>query len=247
MANVAPGANSSGAPKRTYDEIHAAILDATVDVLLERGGIELTVAEVAKRAGTTTGALYSHFQDREGLLAAAYKERLDRGRNAPSSLVKLAAAVFTPATDRLERTLAMQLEMLTVSGYRACMATIEAFVAAQHSPDLRSTMRVRAGEIRETLAEYVRTSQDAGITRNDLDAEAIAMTWNGSVLGHALLSSISPELYETGAIYQHLRVWDLMVHQFSIDYVQSPETVETLVERTLEVISDEGRRRHLTM
>jgi AcrR family transcriptional regulator len=247
MANIAPGANAASASKRTYDEIDAAILDAAIEVLFERGGIELTVADVAKRAGTTTGALYSHFQDREGLLTAAYRERLDRGRKAPSSLVKLAAAVFSPEPDHLEQSLAMQLEMLTVAGYKERMATIEAFVASQHSDELRRSMRVRAREIRETLAAYVQASQNAGITRSDLDAEAIAITWNANVLGHALLTSIAPELYTPSVVGKHLAVWDLTVHQFDIDYVQSPETVATLTEHTLEVVNEEWRKRHATM
>lgn len=244
MADIAPRSKPLRASKRNYDEIHAAIIDATIEVLLERGGIELTVADVAKRAGTTTGALYSHFQDREGLLAAAYKERLDRGRQAPSSLVRLAAVLFTPAPNRLERTVELQLEMLTVAGYAERLTTIEAFVASQHSPQLARALRVRAREVRETLTGYVRAGQDAGVTRSDLDAEAIAITWNASVLGHALLSSVSPELYETGTIYKQFAVWDLMVHQFSVDYVQSPETVERLATHVIGVLREEVRRRH---
>ena len=54
----------------------AAILAATLEYLDEVGESGIRVAAVASRAGVTTGAIYGHFNSREGLLAAAQLEYL---------------------------------------------------------------------------------------------------------------------------------------------------------------------------
>ena len=55
--------------QRTLDRI----LDAAEGLVAEKGFEEATVAEVVRRAGSSVGAFYSRFQDKEGLLYALYE------------------------------------------------------------------------------------------------------------------------------------------------------------------------------
>jgi AcrR family transcriptional regulator len=48
----------------------ARLLDAAEEILGERGMDGLTVAEVAKRAGSSVGAFYARFRDKAGLMRA---------------------------------------------------------------------------------------------------------------------------------------------------------------------------------
>ena len=54
-----------------------AILEATVQVLLEVGKERLTTTRVASRAGVSVGTLYQYFPNKSALLQAALKRHLD--------------------------------------------------------------------------------------------------------------------------------------------------------------------------
>src|SRR5215475_2022291 len=54
-----------------------AILEATVQVLLDVGKERLTTTKVALRAGVSVGTLYQYFPNKSALLQAALKRHLD--------------------------------------------------------------------------------------------------------------------------------------------------------------------------
>jgi AcrR family transcriptional regulator len=54
-----------------------AILEATIQVLLQVGKEQLTTTKVALRAGVSVGTLYQYFPNRSALLKAALKRHLD--------------------------------------------------------------------------------------------------------------------------------------------------------------------------
>jgi AcrR family transcriptional regulator len=49
------------------------VLDAAEDVIKERGVAGLTVSEVVRRAGSSVGAFYARFADKESLLATLHE------------------------------------------------------------------------------------------------------------------------------------------------------------------------------
>jgi AcrR family transcriptional regulator len=51
----------------------ARLLDAAEEVIKEQGMAALTVSEVARRAGSSVGAFYARFADKEGLLATLHE------------------------------------------------------------------------------------------------------------------------------------------------------------------------------
>src|SRR3984957_15550450 len=54
-----------------------AILEATIQVLLQAGKERLTTTKVAMRAGVSVGTLYQYFPNKSALLKAALKNHLD--------------------------------------------------------------------------------------------------------------------------------------------------------------------------
>jgi AcrR family transcriptional regulator len=55
--------------KKTLEKV----LDAAEEVIKERGVAGLTVSEVVRRAGSSVGAFYARFADKEGLLATLHE------------------------------------------------------------------------------------------------------------------------------------------------------------------------------
>jgi AcrR family transcriptional regulator len=64
--------------RRTQEERSAAtrkrLLDATIDLLIERGYARLTTADIEKRAGVSNGARVHHFRTKEDLVVAANQD-----------------------------------------------------------------------------------------------------------------------------------------------------------------------------
>src|SRR4051795_1681918 len=75
MAAIAATDDPRATPDRPgADEIGLRLLDAAAEVFAERGFEGAGVAEIARRAGFTTGAIYSRFAGKADLLAEAIRE-----------------------------------------------------------------------------------------------------------------------------------------------------------------------------
>lgn len=68
------------------EETRRLLLQATLEMLSERGVAGIRVSEIAKLAGVSTGAIYSQFDSKADLLAAAVRE------NAPTVVAEHVAA-----------------------------------------------------------------------------------------------------------------------------------------------------------
>ncbi len=83
--------------KENVETRRIEILEATCDVLIERGFAGTRVADVAKRLGVSNSLIHYHFESKEALLAAAFehyarKDLVDMQRDsesAPSNVVRL--------------------------------------------------------------------------------------------------------------------------------------------------------------
>lgn len=107
----------------------AALLEATVESLLEVGYSGTTTVEVTRRAGVSLGALLHHYPSKADLLTAAVAHicqvRLEDYRKAMADLA--------PGTDRVDAALDLLWSM--VSGPTFAVWT-ELWVAARTDPDL---------------------------------------------------------------------------------------------------------------
>lgn len=60
-----------------HGDLRAAILEAAIEVLAERGFAGLSLRECARRAGVSHAAPYRHFEDKDALLLAIAEEGFD--------------------------------------------------------------------------------------------------------------------------------------------------------------------------
>jgi AcrR family transcriptional regulator len=66
------------AARRERRDARAALLDAASQVFAARGLRDASVEEIAERAGYSKGAVYWHFESKDGLFLALLEDRLDR-------------------------------------------------------------------------------------------------------------------------------------------------------------------------
>ena len=83
-------ASQAASPERSVPVLHAAppkradarrnydrLLAAAAAVFAERGADDVSLEEIARRAGVGIGTLYRHFPARQALLEAVYKDQVD--------------------------------------------------------------------------------------------------------------------------------------------------------------------------
>ena len=88
--------------KASKDVRRQQLIDATIQVLAQRGYASLTVADVAKTAGLSVGIINFHFESKEKLLAASLAHLADEyNRNWKAAK----AAAGSGAADQLEAVL----------------------------------------------------------------------------------------------------------------------------------------------
>jgi AcrR family transcriptional regulator len=118
----------------------AALADAAIDVLIERGWAAVTAIEVCNRAGVTRGAFHHHYDSLPTLLADAlarlYAETRSKHRPPPTDLAGLIdstwAAIGNP---RFKAVLEAWLAMANDPSLRAEIGPVVAEFARLVSPD----------------------------------------------------------------------------------------------------------------
>ena len=162
-----------GRPRDT--RLDAAIVDATVALLDERGYSNLSLAAIAERAGTTTAAIYRRWGSKSELVAHAVF-RTD-GDDVVADTGDLAADLETMVRWSVEKI------------YRpAALAAIAGLLS-----EPRADRRNRASDAATAAAlvvERLDRAQAAGELRADVDTRVLAALVDGPVL-HAALSGMT--------------------------------------------------------
>ncbi|SFQ07985.1 DNA-binding transcriptional regulator, AcrR family [Amycolatopsis arida] len=132
MPDTTPRRHRTQAERR--ERTRAALLDATIDCLVEIGYARTSVQEICARAGVSKGAVQHHFTDKAELMAAAIEhlterlkaQRLGSMADLPAGPERVAAAI--------------DLLWEAYSGTLSTAVT-ELWVAARTDPELRAAMR----------------------------------------------------------------------------------------------------------
>lgn len=183
-----PEQTAVAAPRRTQAErtaaTQAALLDATIDCLVEYGYVNTTTSRVAERAGVSRGAQVHHFPTKAELVIAAV-EHLARRRSQ-----ELRAHMPVPADGQARIGQLLDLIWDAHSG-PIFDATLELWVAARTDPELRSALvRLERLVTRDTWKEIEAAFGDVAHRpgfRDDIDLVL------ATVRGVALLRSASGE------------------------------------------------------
>jgi AcrR family transcriptional regulator len=176
----------------TAEDLGARLLDAAARVFAERGYDRAGVAEIARRAGVTTGAIYSRYSGKAELLVAALEayttDELD--------------ALF--ADHRFE---GRAEDVLAIAGshlvQRSCDAgpgsalLIEAFIAARRDEAVAELMRSHVLERQERLRTIIESAKSSRGIGTDLDTDALVTFCHAVGFGFLLLDAVEAPMPDT--------------------------------------------------
>lgn len=191
-------------PRRTQHERRAEaerrVLDAALELVVEKGVVRMTLGEVGERAGYSRGLPAHHYGSKEGLLKALIVDIVDEFREARL------AANMQPGLDSVLGTMRMYLDR---SGNR------DRGLLAMHV--LFSDVFVSGGELATALEAFtdstlthfrqeIRTGIRRGEIREDVDAAAQA----AMILG--MLRGVSAQFYLGAPSKNWKRTRDVALH-----------------------------------
>ncbi len=146
-----------------------ALVEAAIELLIERGWAATTSVAICDRVGCTRGALVHHYPNLSALLAHAleslYDDFTSAERDTPLTMVAALDAVWRAVSDRRFK------------------AVLEAWSAAGNDPEL-------AVELRPTMMRFAKLVSPESAGREsplrDTDAKTFFLTAREAMLGLAL-------------------------------------------------------------
>ena len=185
MSDVAPVPQV--APADDVDPIRERLIAAGAEVFAEKGYEGAGVAEIARRAGYTTGAIYGRFSGKAELLLAAIEahqdSELDRLFNEHQFEGKVTDILTTVGSHLVTDDLGPNSALL-----------LEAFMASRRDPEMARRVRESLDLRGDKLAELVTEAQATGAIDPSLDKEAVVRFCHALGFGFLLFRAVELDL-----------------------------------------------------
>lgn len=189
MTNAVPADAQLADP--ADDPIRVKLIAAAAEVFAEKGYDGAGVAEIARRAGYTTGAIYGRFTGKAELLLAAIEahsqNELDTLFNEHRFEGKVTDILTTVGSHLVTDVMGPESALL-----------LEAFVAARRDPEVRRLMQGALDLRGDRLADLVTEAQATGAIDPALDREAVVRFCHAVGFGFLLFRAVELKLPEPG-------------------------------------------------
>lgn len=190
MSEVAR-AHDPGTPTGAADPIRVKLIEAAAEVFAEKGYDGAGVAEIARRAGYTTGAIYGRFSGKAELLLAAIDAHSENELDTLFNEHRFEGRV----TDILTT---VGSHLVTDETGPNSALLLEAFVAARRDPEVRRLMQQALDLRGDRLADLVTEAQATGAIDPALDTEAVVRFCHAVGFGFLLFRAVELDLPDAG-------------------------------------------------
>lgn len=162
----------------------SAILEATVQVLLDVGKERLTTTRVAQRAGVSVGTLYQYFPNKSSLLQAALQNHLESVAEALEQVCR------KERTSPLPQLVTSLVDTFLEAKMKDLKTSIALYSVSSDVDGLRIAREI-GGRLNKTIASALASAREP--LRKD--PQLIATLIQGAMAGvsRRLLESLSPE------------------------------------------------------
>lgn len=166
------------------DEIRVRLIDAANEVFAERGYDGAGVHEIARRAGLTTGAIYSRFRGKDDLLIEAIDKSM------PDEIERL----LSGQVDADAASIITQLGSHLVEERHGSSVLLEAIVASRRESALAARIGARLDDDSRRLAKLVDEAKSAGLVDDTYTTEAITTFCNAVSFGMLVTNALDRDL-----------------------------------------------------
>jgi AcrR family transcriptional regulator len=160
------------------------LLDATAELLAERGYSRLSTAAVAERAGVAHGTLFKHFPTKSALMAATTERVLEDVVGQFLDMAREFAGQPEPIDQALRA-------VWSLFRSERLQATLELYVAARTDEALREALRPIFTTHRSAFLSAARALLPASADESHFESNVTGIL--ATLLGGALLWSVVPE------------------------------------------------------
>ena len=177
----------------TAEETRSRLIDAASRSFAEHGYDGTRIAEIAREAGLSSGAIYAHFESKAELLLASLQAR---------SKGEIAGLVRSGLRADLPSTVVALGSKLDVPDVRDTGLLIEAIVASRRDAELKSLLAEGMEGREQFLADLLRDSQRDGQVDGDISPEVVArflliVSLGGKLLRLLQLPQLSSDDWKT--------------------------------------------------
>lgn len=173
------------------DATRQRLIEAAAEVFAEKGYERAGVAEIARRAGLTTGAIYSNFTGKAELLLEAIDLRAEDEFEQLFNEHR-----FEGRASDIIRTVGANLVEPGRAGADKPQLLLEAITTARRDPDLAAKLAARVEARATRMAELIEEAKLEGSIRPDLDTLAVVRFCHAVSLGVLSLQALSLDLPE---------------------------------------------------
>lgn len=187
-------------PKGRYSKSNVSrerILEAATELFSTRGYAGAGVDRLAERSGIAKTAIYYHFGNKEGLLAAV----LERASTQWIEGIRHASQQVGDPIGRLDRALAGMRAMLEERPWIYNLFQILALEVAEEKPEIRATLQGIVRKAREAITSGMRDALGMEVP----GADAVAATVLAMLDGVSLGMQIDPQHVSLDELFIDLR------------------------------------------
>ena len=196
------------------DASRERILDAATELFAARGYAGAGVDRLAERSGIAKTAIYYHFGNKEGLLAAV----LERTATQWIEAIQQASRQGDRPLERLERALAGMRAMLEERPWILNLFQILTLEVAEEKPEIRATLQGILRRARQAITDGIREALGVDVP----DTDGVAGLMLAALDGISLGLQIDPERVSLDRVFIDLR----RVISFLVTLRLSPELAQ---------------------
>ena len=193
------GPSDGGKRARRSADYAKRVLDAAVTEFSEHGFDAARIADVARRGGVSTGAIYSRWRDKRDLFLGAVNHAMTQRLTGEDAARR--------HTDRIAASLgADQLRSIDDDARGLCL---EACVLARRDTALRASIAQTLDAETDALSKLVAEGKTAGVFDESLPTEIVVLCLQALSIGTPLALSIS----ENRITDEDAEQWDELIRR----------------------------------
>lgn len=175
-----------------HDQICDALVEAATDVFAEKGYETAAVADISRRAGLTTGAIYNRFAGKASLMNEVILTHI--GPQVQTNGIDL-VAVIAESSEEGDLAFAKIVDRFADNeNPRNRGLRLAARDAARHESEVAGVVGPIQDMTLVKMADFARQAQETGLIRPDIDPEALVWWVCVNPLGVSLLRGVYPEI-----------------------------------------------------